>query len=93
MKDYETPVFSRCKNEHNKLHVVLTLFEMKANNYWSDKYFNEYIILLQFFRDSLPKGSVFPRSTYQLLGGGGSKMIFCNPFARQCYENHVRTMS
>jgi hypothetical protein len=25
MKDYETPLFSGCKREHNKLHVVLTL--------------------------------------------------------------------
>jgi hypothetical protein len=25
MKDYETPLFSGCNTEHNKLHVVLTL--------------------------------------------------------------------
>jgi hypothetical protein len=25
MKDYETPLFSGCKKEQNKLHVVLTL--------------------------------------------------------------------
>jgi hypothetical protein len=25
MKDYKTPLFSECKKEHNKLHVVLTL--------------------------------------------------------------------
>jgi hypothetical protein len=24
MKDYETPLFSGCKKEHNKLHAVLT---------------------------------------------------------------------
>jgi hypothetical protein len=41
MKDYETPFFSGCKNEHNKLHVVLTFLQMKASNGWSDKGFNE----------------------------------------------------
>jgi hypothetical protein len=25
MKDYETPMFLRCKKEHNKLHIVLIL--------------------------------------------------------------------
>jgi hypothetical protein len=48
MKDYETPLFSRCKKEHNKLHVVLTLLWIKASNGWSDKGFNE---LLQFLND------------------------------------------
>jgi hypothetical protein len=41
MKDYETPLFLGCKKEHNKLHVVLTLLQMKASNGWSDKCFNE----------------------------------------------------
>jgi hypothetical protein len=41
MKDYETPLFSGCKTEHNKLQVVLTLLQMKASNGWSDKGFNE----------------------------------------------------
>ena len=41
MKDYETLLFFGCKKEHNKLHVVLTLLQMKASNSWSDKGFNE----------------------------------------------------
>jgi hypothetical protein len=41
VKDYETPVFLGCKREHNKLHVVLTLLQMKSSNGWSDKGFNE----------------------------------------------------
>jgi hypothetical protein len=41
MKDYETPLFSRCKKEHNKFHIVLTFLQMKASNGWSDKGFNE----------------------------------------------------
>ena len=45
MKDYKTSVFLGCKKEHNKLHVVLALLQMKASNCWSDKGFNE---LLQF---------------------------------------------
>jgi hypothetical protein len=73
MKDYETSVFSRCKNEHNKLHVVLTLFEMKANNYWSDKYFNEYIILLQFFRDCFQKAVCSLEAHTNYWGEGGVK--------------------
>jgi hypothetical protein len=32
MKDYKTPLFLGCKREHNKLHVVLTLLQMKASN-------------------------------------------------------------
>jgi hypothetical protein len=61
MKDYETPLFSGCKREHNKLHVVLTLLKMKASNGWSDKGFNE---LLQFLNDLLPKANVLPQSMY-----------------------------
>jgi hypothetical protein len=68
MKDYGTPLFSGCKKEHNKLHVILTLLQMKANNGWSDKGFNE---LLQFLNDLLPKANVLPRSTYQ------AKKIIC----------------
>jgi hypothetical protein len=41
MKDYETPLFLGCKKEHNKLHIVLTLLQIKASNGWSDKCFNE----------------------------------------------------
>jgi hypothetical protein len=41
MKDYETPLFLGCKKEHNKLHIVLTLLQIKASNRWSDKCFNE----------------------------------------------------
>jgi hypothetical protein len=55
MKDYETQLFSGCKKEHNKLHVVLTLLQMKANNSWSDKGFNE---LLQLLNDLLSKANV-----------------------------------
>ena len=57
MKDYETPLFSGCKKEHNKLHVVLILLQMKASNSWFDKGFNE---LLQFLNDLLPKANVLP---------------------------------
>jgi hypothetical protein len=31
MKDYETPWFPGCEKEHNKLHVVLALLQMKAS--------------------------------------------------------------
>jgi vacuolar-type H+-ATPase subunit B/Vma2 len=41
MKGYETPLFSGCRKEHNKLHVVLTFLQMKASNGWSDQGFNE----------------------------------------------------
>jgi hypothetical protein len=62
IKDYKTPLFSGCKKEQNKLHVVLTFLQMKANIGWSDKGFNE---LLQFLSDLLPKANVLPRGTYQ----------------------------
>jgi vacuolar-type H+-ATPase subunit B/Vma2 len=41
MKNYETPLFSGCKKEYNKLYVVLTFLQMKASNGWSNKGFNE----------------------------------------------------
>jgi hypothetical protein len=57
MKEYETPLFSGCKKEHNKLHIVLTMLQMKSSNGWSNKGFNE---LLQFLNDLLPKVNVLP---------------------------------
>jgi hypothetical protein len=62
MKDYETPLVSACKEEHNKFHIVLTLLQIKAGNGWSDKGFIE---LLPFLNDLLPKDNMLPRSTYQ----------------------------
>jgi hypothetical protein len=41
MKDYETPLFSGRKKEPNKLHIVLTLLQMKASNGWSNICLNE----------------------------------------------------
>jgi hypothetical protein len=68
MKDYETSLFSGYKKEHNKLHIVLILWQINASNGWSDKGFNE---LLQFLNYLLPKANVLPRSTYQ------AKKIIC----------------
>jgi hypothetical protein len=68
MKDYKTPLFSGCKKEHNRLHVVVTLVQMKASNGWSNKGFNE---LLQFLKDLLPKDNMLPRSMYR------AKKIIC----------------
>jgi hypothetical protein len=68
MKDYETPLFSGCKKEHNKLHVVLTLLQMKDSNGCSDKGFNK---LFQFLNDLLSKANMLPRSMYQ------AKKIIC----------------
>jgi hypothetical protein len=61
-------LFSGCKKEQNKLHVVLTLLQMKASNGWYDKGFNE---LLQFLNNLLPKANMLSRSTYQ------AKKIVC----------------
>jgi ABC-type polysaccharide/polyol phosphate transport system ATPase subunit len=42
MKDYETSLFIGHKKEHNKFWVYsLTLLQMKADNGWSNKGFNE----------------------------------------------------
>jgi hypothetical protein len=79
MKDYNTPLFSGCKKEHNKLHVVLTLLQMKASNRWSDKGFNE---LLPFLNILLPKANVLPRSMYQ------AKKIVC-PLALEVEKIHA----
>jgi hypothetical protein len=62
MKDYETILFLGCKKEHDKLHVVMTLLQMKDSNSWYAKGFNE---LLQFLNDLLKKANVLPQSTYQ----------------------------
>jgi hypothetical protein len=80
MKDYETPLFSGCKKEHNKLHIIVTLLQMKASNGWSDNGFNE---LLQFLNDLLAKANMLPRCTYQakkiicLLGFGVGNIHAC----------------
>jgi hypothetical protein len=68
MKDYETPLFLGYEKEHNKLHVILTLLQMKASNGWPNKGFND---LLQFLNDLLSKDNVLPQSTYQ------AKKIVC----------------
>ena len=39
--DSKTPIYNGCKPEHNKLHVVLTLLQLKASNGWSDKSLTE----------------------------------------------------
>jgi hypothetical protein len=62
-----------------KLHVVVTLLQMKACNGSFDKCFNE---LLQFLSDLLPKDNVLPQSTYQkkivcALGLEVEKMYAC----------------
>jgi hypothetical protein len=54
-------LFLGCKKEQNKLHVVLTLLQMKASNGWYDKGFNE---LLQFLNNLLSKANMLSRSTY-----------------------------
>jgi hypothetical protein len=56
------------QEKHNKLHIVLTLLQMKASNSWSNKGFNE---LLEFLNDLLPKANMLPQSTHQ------AKKIVC----------------
>jgi hypothetical protein len=68
MMDYETPLFSWCNKDHNKLNIVLTLLQIEASNGWSNKGFNE---LLHFLNEFVPKANVLPRSTYQ------AKKIIC----------------
>jgi hypothetical protein len=88
MKNYETPLFLECKKEHNKLHVVLTLLQMKARNGWTDKGFNE---LLQFLNDLLPKVNVWPRSmcqTKKIVCPIGLKVEKIHAFRNDCMLFH-----
>ena len=60
-QDSTTPLFSGCKEKHTKLHTVLTLFQMKASNGWSDKSFIE---LLGFLQELLLEDNMLPENTY-----------------------------
>jgi hypothetical protein len=67
-EDSRTPLYPGCKEDHTKLHTVLTLLQLKASNGWSDKSFTE---LLDFLGDLLPEDNVLPLSTYQ------AKQVVC----------------
>jgi hypothetical protein len=62
VEDSKTPLYPGCKEQHTKLHVILSLLQMKASNGWSDKSFTE---LLQLIGDLLPAGHILPETTYQ----------------------------
>jgi hypothetical protein len=62
VQDSKTPLYPGCKEEHSKLHVVLSLLQLKSTNGWSDKSFTE---LLQLIGDLLPAGHVLTETTYR----------------------------
>ncbi|CAH1433784.1 unnamed protein product [Lactuca virosa] len=59
--DSEKPLYTGCM-KYTKLSVVLKLFNLKANNGWSDTSFTN---LLKLLNDMLPKDNELPISTYQ----------------------------
>ena len=79
IQDSTTPLYPGSKEEHTKLHTVLTLLQMKASNGWSDKSFTE---LLRFLSALLPNGNVLPSSTYQ------AKQVVC-PLGLEVQKIHA----
>ncbi|XP_021718897.1 uncharacterized protein LOC110686603 [Chenopodium quinoa] len=59
-KAAETPLYPGCA-KYSKLSGVLTLFNLKAKNGWTDTSFNS---LLEALSDMLPEGNDIPKSTY-----------------------------
>ena len=79
VQDSTTPLYPGCKEEHTKLHTVLTLLQMKASNGWSDKSFTE---LLRLLGDVLPDGNVLPLTTYR------AKQVVC-PLGLEVQKIHA----
>ncbi|KAL4591304.1 hypothetical protein LXL04_004262 [Taraxacum kok-saghyz] len=67
IEDNEKPLYEGCK-KFTKLSAVLKLFNLKANNGWSDKSFTETIKAIN---EMLPEGNELPVSIYQ------AKKIMC----------------
>ena len=61
IEDNEKPLYEGCK-KFTKLSAVLKLFNLKANNGWSDKSFTE---ILAAINEMLPEGNELPVSIYQ----------------------------
>ena len=59
--DSEKPLYVGC-SKFTKLSAVLKLFNLKANNGWSDKSFTS---LLEILHEMLPEDNEFPVSLYQ----------------------------
>jgi hypothetical protein len=56
------PLFPDC-TKFMKITVIFNLYNLKANNYWSDKSFTS---LLQLIGDILRKNNELPKSTYKV---------------------------
>ncbi|KAL4592062.1 hypothetical protein LXL04_005042 [Taraxacum kok-saghyz] len=67
IEDSEKPLYDGC-TKFTKLSAVLKLFNLKANNGWSDKSFTE---ILEAINEMLPEGNELPVSLYQ------AKKIMC----------------
>ncbi|CAK8541326.1 unnamed protein product [Lathyrus sativus] len=65
--DKDKPLYPGCTN-FTRLSVVLKLFNLKANNGWTDKSFSE---LLELLTQMLPEGNVMPNRYYE------AKKILC----------------
>ena len=65
--DKDKLLYSECTN-FTRLSAVLKLFNLKANNGWTDKSFTE---LLELLTEMLPEGNVMPSRYYE------AKKILC----------------
>ncbi|XP_021770764.1 uncharacterized protein LOC110734953 [Chenopodium quinoa] len=82
-KAAETPLYPGCA-KYSKLSGVLTLFNLKAKNGWTDKSFNS---LLEALSDMLPEGNDIPKSTYyakKLLCPLGLEYTKIDAFPNDC---------
>ena len=61
VSDVEKPLYNGC-TKFTRLSAVLKLYNLKADNGWSDKSFTE---LLALMKDMLPEDNVLPNQMYE----------------------------
>ena len=78
--DAEKPLYFDCINKFTKLSTIVRLYNLKADNGWSDKSFSE---LLKLLMEMLPQPNELPTSMYEVkkamstLGMGYQKIHAC----------------
>jgi hypothetical protein len=68
IEDLKKPLYHGCVALYTRLFTMVKLFQLKANNRWSDYSFKELLTLL---KDMLPQGNTVPKIVYE------AKQIIC----------------
>jgi hypothetical protein len=68
IENSKKPFYHGCVAQYMRLFVMVNLFQLKANNGWSDCSFKDLLTLL---KDMLPQGNAVPETVYE------AKQIIC----------------